>query len=160
MVRKSAPNRLAVGRAYFSLRYICFHKDNVPYLYSTVLFPLRFQSRLGQGEREYAFVFRNGCAHFLTVYNNHVGLHCGSNHKAISRFIGSLVVDTVRLLILIEVGNLTFYECSSLTEIIIPDRVTSIGNYAFKFCTSLTSVYYKGTAEEWDAITIGTEKTY
>ncbi len=31
-----------------------------------------------------------------------------------------------------------FYNCSSLTTIVIPNNVTSIGNYAFKGCNSLT----------------------
>ena len=33
-----------------------------------------------------------------------------------------------------------FYNCTSLTSIIIPDSVTSIGSYAFHNCTSLTSI--------------------
>ena len=38
----------------------------------------------------------------------------------------------------IETG--TFYQCSELTSITIPNSVTSIGNYAFYGCTGLTSV--------------------
>ena len=33
-----------------------------------------------------------------------------------------------------------FYNCTSLTSIVIPDSVTSIGGYAFCNCTSLTSI--------------------
>ena len=33
-----------------------------------------------------------------------------------------------------------FYECVSLTSIVIPDAVTSIGRYAFRDCSSLTSI--------------------
>lgn len=47
-----------------------------------------------------------------------------------------------------------FYNCSSLTSVTIPNRVTSIGSSAFGNCSSLTKVYYKGTAEEWDSIVI------
>ena len=42
-----------------------------------------------------------------------------------------------------------------VTELVIPDGVTSIGNYAFYKCTSLTSVYYGGTKDEWSEISIG-----
>jgi len=40
----------------------------------------------------------------------------------------------------ITIGEFTFSNCSSLTSVTIPDRVTSIGNYAFNSCTGLTSV--------------------
>ena len=69
----------------------------------------------------------------------------------------------------------TFHSCSSLTSIVIPDGVTSIGSCAFENCTSLSCivipasltgievyathgcrslwhVLYKGTEEEWAAI--------
>ncbi len=38
------------------------------------------------------------------------------------------------------IGESAFYGCTGLTSITIPNNVTSIGNYAFQGCTSLTSV--------------------
>jgi uncharacterized repeat protein (TIGR02543 family) len=39
-----------------------------------------------------------------------------------------------------EIGNHAFYDCTSLTSVNIPDKVTKIGTYAFYDCISLTSV--------------------
>ena len=53
------------------------------------------------------------------------------------------------------IGYDAFYGCSSLTSITIPNSVTSIGGYAFSDCYSLTSIKYRGTEEQWEAITKG-----
>ena len=39
-----------------------------------------------------------------------------------------------------SIGSNSFYRCTSLTSITIPDNVTSIGKYAFDSCTSLNAV--------------------
>ena len=54
------------------------------------------------------------------------------------------------------IGDWAFSGCSSLTSIEIPNSVTSIGNLAFGWCGSLTSIEYRGTEEEWNAISKGT----
>ena len=54
-----------------------------------------------------------------------------------------------------SIGNSAFYYCTSLTSVTISDSVTTIGNRAFYKCTGLTDVYYTGTQEQWDAISIG-----
>ena len=50
----------------------------------------------------------------------------------------------------------TFYSCTSLTSMIIPNSVTSIEQSAFDNCVNLKNVYYSGSAEQWNAISIGT----
>jgi len=54
-----------------------------------------------------------------------------------------------------NIGDSAFYYCTSLTSVTIPDSVTSIGDWAFEDCDSLTSVYYSGTEEDWNNISIG-----
>lgn len=50
-----------------------------------------------------------------------------------------------------SIGASAFEDCSSLTSITLPASVTYIGAVAF-LGTSLTTVYYKGSASQWDAI--------
>ena len=82
-----------------------------------------------------------------------------------------------------SIGDGAFSECESLTSITIPDSVTSIGDKAFAYCTSLTSVtiphsvttigtyafwncnrlenvYYDGSEELWNKISIGSYNNY
>lgn len=58
------------------------------------------------------------------------------------------------------IGNGAFSNCRSLTSVTIPTGVTSIGAAAFYNCSKLMIIYYGGTTEEWDKITIGSDNSY
>ena len=75
-----------------------------------------------------------------------------------------------------SIGEYAFFACTSLTSVIISKEVTSIGHFAFSMCTNLKSitipssvtsigygafyncnslnVYYEGTEEQWNNISI------
>ncbi len=53
-----------------------------------------------------------------------------------------------------EIDIYAFENCTGLKEIIIPNSVISIGKGSFKNCLALTEVYYSGTENEWNAITV------
>ena len=53
---------------------------------------------------------------------------------------GTLVTDLVIPDSVTSIGSYAFYDCKSLTSITIPNSVTSIGNSAFSGCKSLTSI--------------------
>ena len=53
-----------------------------------------------------------------------------------------------------SIGTHAFYGNISLSSIVIPKNVTSIGNQTFESCGSLTDVYYYGTEEEWNSVSI------
>ena len=60
----------------------------------------------------------------------------GEYKKAIEAGLTNLIIpDGVT-----SIGNSAFYNCSSLTSVKIPDGVTSIGDATFRNCISLTSI--------------------
>ena len=52
------------------------------------------------------------------------------------------------------INNRTFENCSSLKAITIPENITKIEEYAFIDCASLKTVYYTGSEEQWNNISI------
>ena len=72
-----------------------------------------------------------------------------------SRLTSIVIPDSVT-----TIGDWAFSNCSSLTSVVIPDSVTTIGWDAFSGCSSLKDVYYTGSEEEWQKITIGSNNNY
>lgn len=54
-----------------------------------------------------------------------------------------------------SIGSSALAYCNRLTSVSIPDSVTSIGSYAFYESANLTDVYYAGSEEQWNNISIG-----
>ncbi len=54
-----------------------------------------------------------------------------------------------------SIGWAAFENCTNLTILAIPNSVNSIDYNAFEGCTSLTSVFYHGTLEQWNGISVG-----
>ena len=59
-----------------------------------------------------------------------------------------------------SIGSYAFAYCTGLTSVTIGNGVTSISSSAFSGCTSLTSINYRGTEEQWNAISKGTDWNY
>ena len=57
------------------------------------------------------------------------------------------------------IGYEAFANCYRLNKIIISKSVRSINHYAFSGCDSLTSVYYTGTFDEWNKISISSNNS-
>ena len=54
-----------------------------------------------------------------------------------------------------SISSNAFFNCSILNSITIPTSVISIGSFAFDNCFYLRDVYYTGTQDQWNAISIG-----
>jgi hypothetical protein len=58
-----------------------------------------------------------------------------------------------------SIGNGAFMNCTRLTNIVIGNGLKNVGTTAFYGCTGLSDVYYMGTEEEWEVITIASNNT-
>ncbi len=95
------------------------------------------------------------CTSLTSVHITDIAAWCGisfSNYDANPLYHahnlylnGKLVTDLVIPDSVTSIGGSAFSGCTSLTSITIPDSVTSIGGSAFRNCTSLKSVYCKAT---------------
>ena len=84
------------------------------------------------------------------IINNGIANISNSAFDGCSSLTSVTIPDSVT-----SIGYSAFRYCSSLASVTIPDSVTSIGNSAFRDCSSLVDVYYTGTQQQWDAISIG-----
>lgn len=55
------------------------------------------------------------------------------------------------------INSYTFYNCNNITRVTIPTGVTTIDRKAFCECNNLTDIYYNGTEEQWNKISISSE---
>lgn len=62
--------------------------------------------------------------------------------------------EYINVYVLTRIENGTFQNKSLIRSISIPKSVTSIGDSAFRNCIGLETVYYSGTIEEWNEISI------
>ncbi len=53
-----------------------------------------------------------------------------------------------------NIGNSSFRLCKSLKSITIPSSITTIEYDAFRECESLTDVYYTGTQDDWNTMSV------
>ena len=96
---------------------------------------------------DYAFYY---CFALTSVYIEDIAAWCGiafASYKENPLYYadnlylnGELVTDLVIPDSVTSIGEGAFYHCTSLTSVVIPDNVTSIGDDAFAWCKSLTSV--------------------
>ena len=56
-----------------------------------------------------------------------------------------------------SIDNFAFSDCINLAEISIPDTVTAVGRAAFSSCDSLKDVYFLGTKDAWQKVSIESE---
>ena len=54
-----------------------------------------------------------------------------------------------------KLDSTMFFKCTSLTYVVLPSGITDIGPEVFHTCSNLDTVYFKGTAEEWNNISVG-----
>lgn len=52
------------------------------------------------------------------------------------------------------IEDFAFYDCTALTSISLPASLTLIGESAFDWCDNLTDVYFAGTKQQWNMVSI------
>ena len=111
---------------------------------------------------EYAF---DGCTSLTSIYVGSSSLRYSAKDGVLfNKKAGALyrcpVGKTGSYSIPSSVENITsgsFRGCTGIVDVTIPANVTNIGNEAFYGCTGITAINYRGTIEQWNAITKGSD---
>ena len=80
----------------------------------------------------------------------------GVTHIGQGAFVGCSSLTSVEIPSSVTtIDMFAFLSCTSLETVFLPKSVTNIEDYAFYKCGAITDVYYAGTSEEWQLISIG-----
>lgn len=116
---------------------------------------------VGRSEKE--FIVPNGVtvigsdAFFHSRHLSRILLPSTLSELSSSAFYGCNCIQTMIIPNgVATINSFTFELCSGLQSLVIPTSVTKIDNYGFRYCTELADVYYYGSEEDWNRITIGT----
>lgn len=89
-------------------------------------------------------------------YLQKIDIPAGVNDICQGAFMGCIALkDFVIPYGITEIKDCTFMYCYGMESITIPDTVTSFGYGALLFGEDFTDIYFSGTEDEWNAITVG-----
>jgi len=101
-----------------------------------------------------------------TIYLEDIIIPSSHNGKRVTKILEEGFLNALNLASITipnsvtSIGNWAFGGCSSLTSVTIGNSVTSVGLGAFYGCSKLKTVYYNGTEEEWNRISIDSTCDY
>ena len=102
---------------------------------------------------EGAFIYNGSYLHTVIISEGVETI--GENAFAYCYFLSNLYIpDSV-----ITIEENAFNECRYLNTIMLGDGISKIGKGAFQHCAQFTRIYYNGTPESWDIITIDSLNT-
>ena len=84
-------------------------------------------------------------------------IEIGDSVTSIGRYVFYYCTSLTSIVIpkgVTNIGEYAFYYCKELTSIVLPESVTSIEGYAFNYCYKVEKVYYNGSLEKWNDISI------
>ncbi|MBO5866757.1 MAG: leucine-rich repeat protein, partial [Clostridia bacterium] len=58
------------------------------------------------------------------------------------------------------IGSQSFQNCQTLETILLPTSVTTVADYAFNGCPNINRIYYAGSQEDWNKMSIGDNNGY
>lgn len=84
------------------------------------------------------------CAEASASDNFTYSINSDGTGVTITKWTGSdavaVVPDMIEGLPVTEIGGWSFFNCATVTKVVLPDTITNIGNNAFNSCTALTEI--------------------
>lgn len=110
-----------------------------------------------EGITEIAYGTFNNCYNLITItlptslvdIGGSAFIYCSSLKKLDA---GETALETI--------GQFAFYDNYYLRTVILPDTLSLIDYAAFGYCSGIKNVWYAGTEDQWNQITIGSNNTY
>ena len=88
--------------------------------------------------------------------SSHFDIPSGVSVIGYDAFANCSYIESVTLSVGVRsIGTNAFRNCSQLEQVAIPNSVKAISPRTFQNCSNLRDIYYQGTEQEWNSISLG-----